>query len=452
MTERSTRVEIDYTPFEKTILLHRAFETHRIRVAVTGARGGKTTCGVADCRDKALLQPHYDHLDIDKGEPYTIAIGAPDYPTLERVVLPAWLRAIPRKLIVKPYHGVKREMEIQGRLGPTHIYFLSAGRPESWQGLKLYGAWIDEFPLIDENMFNEVQARLSDRKGWLLLTGTPRGPNWAKERLYNASVNKTDPELFFITWKTLDNPYIPREEIERLRKTMPPKYFRRTFEASWDIFEGQIYEEYLEAFHVRPESEFTFVLPSGRRKVGVGKREVKLKRVIGGIDWGYGVGHPGAILVLAQADDGKWYVVEESHGEQILIASRTVGRDSWTRRAKFLQTKWEVRMFFADNANPQNIAALQAARVEIAPAMKQVKEGIQVVADHLRVNEEDGSPRLYILNTCENTRGEIVYYHWKAGKEEPVKVNDHCMDALRYALYTYYVRGTFVRERNYVPR
>jgi hypothetical protein len=446
------KISFDYTWFPQTEKLHKAFYTHRTRAAVTGARAGKTTAGIADVRDKAIEQPYYDYVDIDRGEPYTIAIAAPDYPKLERVVLPAWLREFPRSLIKQPYHGTKRTMVVEGIQGDTLIHFLTCKDHEAWAGLKLYGAWIDEFPLISETMYNEVQTRLSDRKGWLLLTGTPRGPNWVKERIYDVHQAGTDPNLFFISWKTIDNPHIDKDEIARLRTTLPPKYFKRQFEASFDVFEGQIYEEFMDDVHAYDPDEYTFMLPSGRRSIGSGPKRVKFRKVVAGVDWGFGVGHPGCILIGGNTLDNKWYIVEESFGEQINVVSMNATVDSWVKRARFLQAKWEVAMFFCDNASPQNIALFRGARLKADGAMKAVKEGIQVVCDYLKINEDDLSTRLQISKKCRETLGEITYYHWREGKEEPEKVNDHTMDALRYLIYTYQMRGTFEREPNYTPR
>ena len=447
-----TKVNIDYQPFEKQIMVHQAFDSYRTRVMVTGARGGKTTCGVADAFDRAINQPGYDQVDIDNGEPYTICIGAPDFPMIERVILPAWQRKVPNALMVDPYHGTKHRMIIRGKRGLSFVYFLTCSRPESWQGLKLYGVWIDEFPLIKESMFDEARTRLSDKKGWLLLTGTPRGPNWAKKRLYDAYIEGTDDQIFFTTWKTIDNPYIDKKEIARLKATMPPKYFKRTFEASWDVFEGQIFEEFNESAHVFNPDEYRFILPSGRKAIGTGDNVIKLNRVIAGIDWGYGVDHPGCILVFGMGRNGVWYCLDESLGEQILVFSQNLSQDSWARRAQELRARWEVKMFFADSASPQNINMLKLIRLPVAPALKQVMDGIQAVADLLKIDELSGSTKLMFSNRCQAVLGEIVYYHWMPGKENPAKINDHAMDAMRYALHTYNVRGVFQREKNYTPR
>ncbi len=51
--------------------------------------------------------------------------------------------------------------------------------------------------------------------------------------------------------------------------------------------------------------------------------------------------------------------------------------------------------------------------------------------------------KLHIHERCINTIKEIQGYKYKEDRngnvlEEPVKFNDHTMDALRYAVFTYY--------------
>ena len=81
--------------------------------------------------------------------------------------------------------------------------------------------------------------------------------------------------------------------------------------------------------------------------------------------------------------------------------------------------------------------------------MKDVSRGIQAVADRLRI-AGDGKPRLFLLRSAlttpategkpYGTLAEIEGYLWhpakdgRADKEEPIKQNDHSMDAMRYAM------------------
>lgn len=446
----------------------------RITGVVAGARGGKTMTGKWWTLKNAVMQPDYRKEDLWDKMPYTMAVSAPTYPLLEKVVLPAVLGSIPDELKIGPYKANARTQALRGRMGPTLIYFITSNDPTAWLGLRLYRAWIDEFTVIKEEMFNEVQARLSDREGNLFLTGTPRGPNWAKERVYDvwaAGGGTKDgggngggvsggsgggagenggrgegQDIGFHTWRTVQNPFFPVAEIRRLKAALPPRYFRRNFEATWDSFEGQVYEEFLEVVHCRPRSNYTFRLPGvGGLRVGNGKRVVDLRTMIAGIDWGYGPGHPGVISVIGRDTHNIWYLLEESVAEGVFKVAAPPA-DSWLQRARNLMVKWRVAMFYADSADPEAVAQFTKHGIPITPAVKDVLPGIQSVATALHVDEETKEPGFIILSDCRNAVDEFKFYHWKETREEPEKIFDNSMDSVRYAIYTHGTVGAFKRE------
>ena len=446
----SNNAVIQYVPHAKQRLFH--LSKKRIKAAICGARSGKTFGAAAEFVDKCIQQPGYLDVDIQRDMPYTVAVGAPTFPMVDRVILPTLLRLIPNALKLDKYHGTKRLLRIRGMKGETHIYFLSGKDPEGWQGQELYGVWLDEFPLTKELLYDEIQTRVSSRRGWILLTGTPRGPNWAKERIYDyAQTEKGQEEVFFISWNTLDNPFYPRDQLEYHRSNMPEKYFKRTFEASWDVFEGQIYDEFNEAIHVVDNESVTFLLPSKRRKVGEGGQEVMLQKVIAGVDWGYT--HPGAIVVVGMDVLGKYWVLDESSDREVLVSAREGTQDSWCRRAMVLKAHWEVEDFYCDPASSEYISQFQKHGLRALKAKKDVHEGIECVAKHLHPGIQGNYPKLVILSHCANTIEEIKYYHWRerGGEivEDPAKADDHCMDALRYAIYSHTRTKMFRREPAY---
>ncbi|UCG53508.1 MAG: hypothetical protein JSW58_08120 [Candidatus Latescibacterota bacterium] len=461
----TAKVRIPFMPFDRQAgpLLSYAPTT----VAVAGARGGKTQTGaaktslVAISQEDALLARTRDEsgkegVPISRtyadDEPFVIGVGAPTYPMLNRVILPTVLRYIPDELKIGRYHHTEKRLKVRGKYRETHIYFISARFWESWYGLKLSFAWVDEFALIKETMYDELGTRLSDAQGSLLLTGTPQGPNWAHDRLFAPWRDGEDRwgeggNVDFYSWTTMANPYLDRAFIEAKRKTMPKRYFDRTFRATWDTFEGQIYEEFLRAAHVRRWEEYTFRFPNGST-VGSGPKAIYIQKVIAGVDWGYK--NPGVILVFALDHTGRWFLLEESVAERVLVKAEPL-EDSWILRARALRVRWGIANFYCDTENPEAIAQFRKAGLPASGAIKDVLPGIETVARYLHVDEETGEPRLIFLEGVDRTIDEVTYYHWDEKKEKPAKINDHCPDAARYALHTYERRGSFEREPDYAP-
>lgn len=88
---------------------------------------------------------------------------------------------------------------------------------------------------------------------------------------------------------------------------------------------------------------------------------------------------------------------------------------------------------FCDNAEPKTIEEIFRYGYNVKPAEKDVWAGIQKIK----------SMPLYITRRSNNLIAEIKNYKWKTDKdgvikptEEPVKMNDHALDALRYAVFT----------------
>jgi hypothetical protein len=416
-------------------------------VAVAGARSGKSLGGTMRFLDLCIRQPGYSRRDRLNGIPYSVAVGMEGYPHLNRVLLPMIMRHTPKQLISAEYHGSLRLLRLHGAYGETHIFFLSCKEAKMWQGLDLYGVWVDEFPLIKEEVYHEIQTRLANQRGWLQLTGTPRGPNWAKRLLFDR-YNEGAENLDFFTWKTVDNPFFPKEIIEELRRTQPARYFKRTFEASWDTFEGQVWEDFLEEVHVKPRQHYNIHLPDGRTIGKNGRWNVKIQKVIAGVDWGYE--HAGVIVVIGISTSGACYVLDLVYKEHLEVVNRP-GMDSWVRRGQEMRAKWGVEMFYCDPSEPEHIKQFRNGKLKALPAKNDVKPGIQTVARYMKVEEGSLQTKFVIMGDLRPLIDEILYYHLREGTEDPEKVNDHSCDALRYALYSYEKVGTFDRELGYVP-
>ncbi len=415
-------------------------------VAVAGARSGKTLVGSARALDFVVRQPNYGSTERKAGVPYMVAIGTENYPMLKRVILPAFQRLCPRELKDGPYHWTDHLQKVWGVHGLTFVYFLSCRDPTSWQGLDLHGCWLDEFALVKEEMYDEIQTRLANQKGWLQLTGTPRGPNWAKKRLYDIWIEGSK-QVDFHTWTTAQNPFFPRDILRQKKEEMPDRYFRRTFEASWDTFEGQVYEDFLEQLHCQARTKYTFALPNGRL-AGKGRIIVQLEQVAAGVDWGYTA--PGAIVVGGKTRSGDWYILDADAARGVEVVSATRG-DSWVRRALALRAKWGIEMFYPDPSEPEHIQQFRVAGLPVMSAINDVGPGIQCVAKYMKVGETTEKTHMVIMSDLKEIIDELTYYHWMEGKEEPEKINDHSMDAMRYLLYTHEKHGSFDRELGYEP-
>jgi hypothetical protein len=445
MVARVVYVESEYVPFAPhQTNFHRS--PARFKTLVAGAKGGKTLCAANEVADKGIEQPGYREEQVKRGDPYTIIVGTLVFGWLERVIVPEMMHAVPRELWLSPFTRGKQTFRFRGKKGDTLVYFIH-GRPQSWVSFNAHGFWIDEFCQCKEELYDEAMTRVMFNQGWGILSGTPCGPNWAYKRLYEPYTRGEKIDFYFGHWRTIDNPYAPKEEIERHRREWDPQYFNRTYNATWDSYSGQIYEEFHPATHAaKRRSEFTFILPTAqRRQVGDGPIKVFLEKVVAGVDWGFGLGHPGVIVVLGRTKSGTWYLLEESVQEGVVVSALGEA-DSWVKRARTFRARWDVSAFYCDPSEPEHIQQMVRAGLPAGAADNSVDPGIQCVAKYVHVDPRTGLPRLFVMQECRKSVSEISNYHRRPGTDKPVKVDDHCCDGIRYALFTEEKHGGFARE------
>jgi len=142
--------------------------------------------------------------------------------------------------------------------------------------------------------------------------------------------------------------------------------------------------------------------------------------IIYGVDFGYN--NPSVILEIG-IKDGNIYIIKE------LYKTHLTNSELIEETKTFVHANSDV---YADAAEPDRIKEIEQAGFNIYPAKKEVKNGI----DFLK------RKKIYIHENCTNTIEEIKNYKYKEDRqgnvlEEPVKFNDHAMDAMRYAVYTH---------------
>lgn len=151
--------------------------------------------------------------------------------------------------------------------------------------------------------------------------------------------------------------------------------------------------------------------------------------VIYGLDFGFN--NPNA-MVKVEIYDGGVYVEE-------LLYQSGMTKDELKDFIK--QRVQGFAYIYADAAEPDSIEQLYREGLNVQPSNKDVWNGI--------VNLK--SRPLFIGRQSKNLIKEIRSYKWKKDKndnilEEPVKEHDHLMDALRYAVHTYFTRPQYTFE------
>lgn len=205
----------------------------------------------------------------------------------------------------------------------------------------------------------------------------------------------------------------------------------RYLENQWITADGAVYEGWNESIHVIDR----FDIPESWRRIRA-------------VDFGFT--NPFVCLWIAVDNDGRAYVYRE-----IYRTKRRV--EEHAAQIRRLTGSERIEVTVADH-DAEDRDTLHAHGVSTIKAKKDISPGIQALASRLQV-QSDGKPRLFIFRDALveqdeelidgdtgrhvaplSTREEFGGYVWakaadgKPNKEVPVDVDNHGLDALRYAV------------------
>ena len=182
---------------------------------------------------------------------------------------------------------------------------------------------------------------------------------------------------------------------------------KRLYEGIWATAEGAVYDMFDATTHVieRAWGEF--------------------QRWYLAMDEGYT--NPAVILLVGEDGDGRLHIAREFYRSGVLQRDVVATAQTWN-------TEQRADLVAVDAAAAGLIADLRDVGLPAQPHKGRVLDGITQVQSYLQI-AGDKRPRLTIDPACIDTINEFESYVWKPEKDEPLKENDHAMDALRYLIH-----------------
>ena len=218
MISHPAQIATGYHPHRFQKRVHKRLK--RFSVLVCHRRFGKTYLAINTLIDAAIrskkVDPHFAYL-------------APFFSQAKRV---AWNYLVRFSTTVPLVKVNKSELSITFAHNGATIKLYGADNPDALRGLYFDGIVLDEVADMKQEIWGEVvRPALSDRKGWALFIGTPRGYNLFFD-LYQYALS--DPlwyaESFTITDTIHDHEVaIDEEELEMARAMMTENQFRQEF-------------------------------------------------------------------------------------------------------------------------------------------------------------------------------------------------------------------------------
>jgi intein/homing endonuclease len=195
--------------------------SHRFNVLVAHRRMGKTVLVIIFIIFKALTainnklwQPRYAYVA----------------PFRNQAKLIAWE-------YIKKYAGKiptfkANESELWVEFLGARVYLFGADNPDAMRGMYWDGVVLDEYPQIKQELWGEViMPALSDRKGWAIFLGTPKGMNHFYDLLNTAMKLMADKNdaWWAGVYRADETGVIPDDELALLRKSISENQYRQEF-------------------------------------------------------------------------------------------------------------------------------------------------------------------------------------------------------------------------------
>ena len=222
-------IEIPYKPREHQLKVHELLDGKRFAVVVAHRRFGKTVAALNHLIREAVLNeketPRYAYI-------------APTYGQAKRV---AW------DYLVKyttPLGGTNNISELRVDFWGRRIQLYGSDNPDSLRGQFFDGVIIDEVGDQNPKIWTDiVRPALTDRKGWCLFIGTPKGHNHFKELRDRA---EKEDGWGLLEFKASETGVVDEVELKQAKNEMGEDKYRQEFECSFDAaVEGSYYGQML---------------------------------------------------------------------------------------------------------------------------------------------------------------------------------------------------------------
>lgn len=214
-------IEIDYRPREAFKPYHAS--TKRYSLTVAHRRAGKTVARINKLIKQAVIcekpNPRFGYL-------------APYYIQAKDIAW-AYLKQYSAPILALGGRVNESELSVNFAHNNSTIRLYGAENAERLRGLYFDGIAGDEAQDISPSVLTAIiMPALSDRQGWLDLSGTPKG--WGNLLGQSFKLAQSSDEWFCQVLKASETGIIPQDELDRLRAMMPDNEYLQEFECSFD--------------------------------------------------------------------------------------------------------------------------------------------------------------------------------------------------------------------------
>jgi PBSX family phage terminase large subunit len=334
-------------------------------------------------------------------------------PTIKRNIIRPLQDLIGDDLV---YMSGKGEVHLWGRV--IDVVGANDERAEAKiRGSEYVGALLDEVTILPENFVKMLFSRLSLPDAKLFGSTNPDSPyHWLKTGYLD---RQGELNIKVFSFSIEDNPSLTEEYKNDLKKEYQGLWYQRYIEGRWVLAEGAVYDFFDENVH-------TINYPPGNATY-----------YICGID--YGTSNPTVFSLIGYNPSvypNMWLEKEYFYDSKAKNRQKT-DSDYCNDLVSFI-AGYNVKAIYIDpSALSFKVELRRAGVANVLDATNDVLPGIRFQGQLIA----NGTYK--VMKSCTNAIKEYSTYLWderasKRGVDQPIKQNDHCCDAQRYALYSHF--------------
>ena len=291
--------------------------------------------------------------------------------------------------------------------GPNGNQFIFTGLDDVEKLKSIVGItdmWVEEAFEITEEDFNQLDLRLRGEtpfpKQITLVFNPVSALSWLKKRFFDIS----DPNVSILKTTYKDNRFLDDEYIQVLESLEHKDftYYQIYTLGEWGVLGNLVYSNHVVEDFPREDEHYS--------------------SVYAGVDFGFN--DPSAVVKIGWKDD-ELYILDE-------LYRKGLTNTELIQEIEDSKVVCKNHCLTGDSSEPARIKEFRQAGYNIRGAEKgkdSVKFGVDWIKRH----------KIHIHSTCQNFLNEIQSYKYREDKdgnvlEEPVDMNNHLMDAMRYAL------------------
>jgi PBSX family phage terminase large subunit len=298
------------------------------------------------------------------------------------------------------------------------------------QGKTMSLAYCDEMTLYPDSIIDMISTRLSNPHSMLIATMNPSSPSH-KLKGWIDKAAAGDKDYYALKFTLDDNPFVDDAFKMRLKNSLSGVFYKRNFLGEWCLAEGAIFDFFDRGIYVvaRPPRAADYWIV--------------------GIDYGTNNAFAAVLIGVSTGyygQNGKMWWVEKEYYWDSKKTERQKTSHEFALDIKDFIEPYAVRSIYVDPSACNFKLDLQRLGLHPVNSDNDVENGI------LKMTSEMKSGRLFICSECVNLIREIESYVWDEksaakGFDEPLKKDDHAVDALRYAVNTHKIPTTVDAEQ-----